>query len=62
MLELMTSIWSGLDGLTHAPPMKKWSGALRDTLAISVRLTVALLVDDLGLPKKTWYLGLPKKA
>src|SRR3981081_2542273 len=43
VLELMTSIWSELDGLTHSPPMKKRSGELKDTLAISVRLIVALL-------------------
>ena len=39
----MTSNLVRLDGLTHSPPMKKWSGAIRDTLAISVRLMLALL-------------------
>jgi hypothetical protein len=41
VLALMTSITAGVDGFTHAPPTKKWSGELKDMVAVSVRLVVA---------------------
>jgi hypothetical protein len=34
---------AGLDGFTHPPPTKKWSGALREMLAVSVKLMSFLL-------------------